>query len=73
MTSEWNSTLLPALRSEFIPDGIYNADETGLFYKCLPNKTCVKGEPCNGGNQSKERLTVLVACNMSGIDKCDSL
>ena len=36
-------------------------------------KLVLKGEPCNGGNQSKERLTVLVACNMSGIDKCDSL
>ena len=33
MTSEWKSTLLPTLLSEFSPDDIYNADENGVFYK----------------------------------------
>ena len=36
MTDEWTSTNMPALLSEFNSGDIYNADETGLFYKCLP-------------------------------------
>lgn len=39
-TSEWTSTLLPALLSEFSPNDIHNTDETVLFYKCLTYKTC---------------------------------
>ena len=70
MTAEWTSTILPSLLSQFSPDDVYNGDETGLFYKCLPDKTfLMKGETCNGGKQSKERLTVLVAVNMSGKEK----
>ena len=70
MTQEWISTSLPALLSEFKPEDIYNADETGLFYKCLPEKTfAMKGDTCKGGKLSKERLTVLVAANMTGSDK----
>ena len=38
MTQEWTSTSLPALLSECKPEDIYNANETGLFYKCLPGK-----------------------------------
>ena len=64
MTQEWTSISLPALLSEFEPEDIYNADETGLFYKCLPEKTfAMKGDTC------KEQLTVLVAANMTGSDK----
>ena len=29
----WKNTLLPKLLEEYSPDDIYNADETGLFYK----------------------------------------
>ena len=39
MTSECTSTILPSLLSQFAPDDLYNADEIGLFYKCLPDKT----------------------------------
>ncbi|XP_054724765.1 tigger transposable element-derived protein 4-like [Uloborus diversus] len=46
---------------------IYNADETGLFFRVLPNKTlCFKGEKRSGGKSSKERLTVLLCCNSEG-------
>lgn len=48
-------------------ENIYNADETGLFYRIMPNKTlCFKGEKCSGGKSSKERLTVLLCCNIEG-------
>lgn len=61
---------LPTLMSVFKPEEIYNADETGLFYKCLPNKTLeFRNKPCYSGKQSKERLTVLLVSNITGSDK----
>ena len=49
---------------------VFNADETGLFWKCLPDKTLsLKGEKCSGGKKNKGRITVLVCANMSGTEK----
>ncbi|KAK8378593.1 hypothetical protein O3P69_011226 [Scylla paramamosain] len=47
---------------------IYNADETGLFYRCLPRTTLASesGGDVKGFKQSKDRLTVLQG---SGIHK----
>ncbi|GBN15704.1 Tigger transposable element-derived protein 4, partial [Araneus ventricosus] len=46
---------------------IFNADETGLFYRVLPDKILrFKGEKCSSGKISKERLTILLCCNMLG-------
>lgn len=66
----WQAESLPEIIKDYAPEDIYNADETGLFYKCLPDKTlCFKGEKCFGGKQSKERLTVLPVCNWTGSHK----
>ncbi|GBM59511.1 Tigger transposable element-derived protein 4 [Araneus ventricosus] len=44
---------------------IFNADETDLFYRVLPEKTsCLEGEKCSGEKISIERLTLLLCCNM---------
>ncbi|XP_017050529.2 tigger transposable element-derived protein 4-like [Drosophila ficusphila] len=65
--SEWLTKIWPILRKDFNDDEIFNADETGLFFKLTPDKTLkFKGEKCTGGKLSKERITVLVAANMSG-------
>jgi hypothetical protein len=49
---------------------VYNIDETALFWKLLPDKTlCIKGDGCEGGSRSKERLTTVLACNKDGSDK----
>ncbi len=62
----WRNTLLPQLLQEYSPDNIYNADETGLFYKLMPNKSLVyKDEDGRGGKLSKERVTVLPTVNKS--------
>ncbi|GBM62425.1 Tigger transposable element-derived protein 4 [Araneus ventricosus] len=43
----------------------FSVDETGLFYRILPDKTlCFKGVKCSGGKISKERLTILLCCNI---------
>ena len=65
----WQSKLIMLLE-KYKPDDIYNADETGLFYQLTPDKTLeFKNVQCHGGKRSKERLTVMVCCNMSGSDK----
>jgi len=35
-----------------------------------PNKTVsLKGDPCCGGENSRKRITVLLACNINGTDR----
>ena len=47
---------------------IYNADEFGLFYQALPQKTLdLKKEKCSGGKHSKIRLTGMAAASMTGV------
>ena len=65
----WKNKLANIL-DEFSADQIYNADETGIFYRLLPDKTLeFKNVDCHGGKLSKDRLTALVCSNMSGTDK----
>lgn len=46
---------------------IWNLDETGLFFKALPDKTmCLRGEKCSGGKLAKERLTLMLCVNAVG-------
>ncbi|GJQ82963.1 TIGD4 [Trypoxylus dichotomus] len=54
--------------------GIANADETGLFFKCLPKKTlAIRDDKCYGGKLIKDRVTCLLATNMSGTEKLKPL
>ncbi|XP_039297132.1 tigger transposable element-derived protein 6-like [Nilaparvata lugens] len=71
--AEWKKKLID-LTQGFNEDDIYNVDKTGLFFKCLPDKTLTfKGDPCNGGKNSKERLTVMLGANASGTHKLKPL
>lgn len=61
---------MPDIINGYNPDDIFNMDETGLFYKVLPEKTLTfRGEKCSGGKRAKERLTVIICSNMSGTEK----
>ena len=72
--SDWLSKDLPALLKQYSPKDIFNADETGIFWRMMPNKTmCFKAEACHGGKQSKERVTALACANMDGTEKIDLL
>ena len=69
-TEDWKVLTLKPLLEQYNPCDIYNADETGLFHKCLPSRTLAfKGQTCSGGKLSKDRITLLVAANMDGSDK----
>ena len=46
---------------------IFNADETAVYYKQLPDRTLsVKTRAVHGGKRSKERITVLLCGSMEG-------
>lgn len=65
--NEWRRGPLNELLACFSPADTYNADETGLFWRAMPEKTLAfSGEQCSGGKKSKERITVLCAASMSG-------
>lgn len=66
----WRETVLKPILHQYTPRNVFNADETGLFFKCLPDKTLTfKNEKCFGGKHSKERITVMVGANMDGSEK----
>lgn len=52
-------------------DQIYNADETGLYWKCLPSRTLASEaeKRAPGHKSSKERVTVMPCANASGTHK----
>ncbi|CAF4216168.1 unnamed protein product [Rotaria magnacalcarata] len=66
---EW-AQRLSTLLDGFDENDVFNADETGLFYRATPNRSLVLSkEECKGGKKSKERLTVLLCSNLAGTEK----
>ena len=52
----WKSEVLKMIEETPAKD-IFNVDETGLFYKCTPNKTLTfKGDRCSGGERIAKNL-----------------
>ena len=46
---------------------VFNADETGVFYRALLNESLmVRGETCSGWKKSKQLLNLLVTCSSTG-------
>ncbi|KAE9528840.1 hypothetical protein AGLY_012415 [Aphis glycines] len=66
----WSENILPNILKEYSSNDIFNADEFGLFFKLMPDKSLVfKREKCHGGKLSKERLSVLACTNATGSQK----
>jgi hypothetical protein len=63
-------TELRTFLSNYHLDDIYNMDETGLFWKLLPDRT-LTSEQLPGGKLYKERISVAFCCNASGTHKLD--
>lgn len=71
---DWINSVWKTVSVGYSPRDIYNADETGLFYRLIPHKTMeFKGKECHGGKMSKERITVLLCANADGTDKLKPL
>ncbi|GBM91972.1 Jerky [Araneus ventricosus] len=54
--------------NDLTPEQIYNADEKGLLWRCLPTSTLAGGgeKAAKGFKKNKDRLTVLLCANASG-------
>ena len=66
----WVSNVWPDIQSKYDACDIYNCDETGLYFRALPEGTmCFKSEKLSGSKKAKQRLTVLLTTNMDGSDK----
>lgn len=70
----WIENTFMPLMSRYEEKNVFNADETGLFFKCLPNKTfAFKNDQCKSGKHRKERLTIMFCANMDGSEKIKPL
>ena len=70
----WVTEVLPGLLEDYEPRDIYNADETGLYWRAIPDGTLAhKTEQAAGCKVPKERVTLLLACNMDGSEKLEPL
>lgn len=55
------------LCKEYERHNIFNLDETGLLYRCMPNKSLVKeGGQCSGVKKAKDRLSIMLCCSATG-------
>jgi hypothetical protein len=61
-------------------ENTFNMDESGLFYRCMPNRTCVVdgGDVQKLGNRTKamkakDRVTAIFCCNSTGTCKIPTL
>jgi len=67
---EWIENYLKPILGQYDPNDIFNGDETGIFYRCFPGKSMVfKNDACKNGKRSKDRITVMLCCNMTGSQK----
>ncbi|XP_041082893.1 tigger transposable element-derived protein 4 [Polyodon spathula] len=62
--------LLPDIIKDYNPADIFNADETGLHWRAIPDG---KRSEAAGAKMAKDRVTLLLACNMDGSEKLQPL
>jgi len=66
VTDEYKKRL-PEICEGYANSDIFNCDETGLFFRALPDKTLsAKRQSSKGGKRSRERITVLFCCSATG-------
>lgn len=59
---------LPEILEGYSLQNIFNMDETGCFWKALPEKGLAqKGKMCKGGKKPKHRLTIAFFVNSLGV------
>jgi hypothetical protein len=66
VVKDWHERI-PDITAGYRPEDVFYCNETGLFFKTMPDKTLAeKSESCKGGKQPKDRLTVLFTCSQTG-------
>ena len=62
----WNERL-PVIFASYSPQDILNMNETGKFYRALPNKSLSEAAKlCRGGKKSRERIACAFFVNAAG-------
>lgn len=70
--ASWDERARELVRG-YAPRDVWNLDETGLFWKALPeNSLSQRGKRCRGGKKSKQRFTWAYFVSASG-DKEDPI
>lgn len=70
----WTMEVLPRTLKGYSPRDIFNADETGLYWRVIPDGTLsCKGVEAPGSKIAKDRMTLLLACKIDGSEKLDPL
>ena len=63
----WNERV-KELTKGYSPRDIWNEDETGCFWKTMPQKSLSqKGKRCRGGKNAKQRVTAAFFVNAAGV------
>ena len=71
---DWKERTLQLVLNRYDPNNVFNANETGLYWRLLPDKThAFRGEVCTGTKRAKDQVTVLVCANMTGTENCPLL
>jgi len=71
---DWIEHYLKPILDQYDENDIFNGDETGMFYRCFPGKSMVlANDACKNGKRSKDRVTVMLCCNMTGSEKIKPL
>ncbi|XP_052230994.1 methionine--tRNA ligase, cytoplasmic-like [Dreissena polymorpha] len=70
---DFKSRLPDIILQGYILENIFNAEETGLYYKALPDKTlAVRGDGAKGVKVHKDWITILFACSGTDVETHDS-
>ena len=65
---EASRSKLREILAPYALENIFNADETGLFFRMLPNQTLATSVR-KGTKKDKDRITLLLATNATGTEK----
>ena len=66
VVTNWKKQI-PELIQAYEPKGIFNCDETGLYYKHSTIQSMVlPGDSCHGGKAMNERIILLLCCSWMG-------
>ena len=69
-TDQWIKDVLKPTLARYSKKDVFNCDESGLFWRLLPDRTLAfKSDKCSGGKKSKERVTFLLCTNVDGSQK----